>query len=42
MKRVGIRDTFTESGDLDGLMDKYGLAVTDIVDAAKSVIARKN
>ena len=42
MKRVGIRDTFTESGDLDGLMDKYGLAVTDIADAAKSVIARKN
>ncbi len=42
MKRVGIRDTFTESGDLDGLMDKYGLAVTDIAEAAKSVIARKN
>ena len=41
MKRIGIQDCFTESGDLDGLMDKYGLAVSDIVEGAKSVKARK-
>ena len=41
MKRVGIRDCFTESGDLDGLMDKYGLRVSDIAEAAKEVMARK-
>ncbi len=41
MCRVGIRDTFTESGDLDGLMDKYGIGVKDIVEAAKCVIRRK-
>ena len=41
MKRVGIQDTFTESGDLDGLMDKYGLAVEDIAAAAEEVIRRK-
>ncbi len=41
MKRVGIQDCFTESGDLDGLMDKYGLSVNDIAEAAKAVIARK-
>lgn len=41
MKRIGIRDTFTESGDHDALMDKYGLSVEDIVKAALEVIGRK-
>lgn len=40
-KRVGIPDTFTESGDHDLLMDKYGLAVSDIVEAAKAVLSKK-
>ncbi len=41
LKRVGIRDVFTESGDMDSLMDKYGLSVSDITAAAKEVIAKK-
>ncbi|MCI8996712.1 MAG: transketolase family protein [Lachnospiraceae bacterium] len=41
MKRVGIKDCFTESGDLDLLMDKYGIGVQDIVDGAKAVMAKK-
>lgn len=41
MKRVGIPDTFGESGDPDKLMEKYGLTVDNIVDAAHDVIKRK-
>lgn len=38
MKRLGIKDCFTESGDHDALMDKYGLSVDDIVKAALDLI----
>lgn len=38
MKRIGIRDCFTESGDMEELLDKYGISVQDIVDGAKEVI----
>jgi transketolase C-terminal domain/subunit len=31
MKCLGIADVFTESGPHDELLDKYGLAVADIV-----------
>lgn len=41
MKRVGIRDTFTESGEHYALLDKYGMSVSDIVSAVKETIARK-
>jgi transketolase len=41
MKRVGIPDTFGESGEPDELMEKYGLTVDNIVDAAHDVIRRK-
>ncbi len=41
MKRIGIQDCFTESGDMDALMDKYGLSVNDIVAGAKAVMTRK-
>ena len=41
MKRCGVPDCFAESGDHDPLMDKYGLAVDTIVEAAKATVARK-
>jgi len=41
MKRVGIPDTFGESGDSEELMEKYGLTVENIVDASHDVIRRR-
>jgi len=41
MKRVGIPDVFGESGACDELMDKYGLTVDSIVEAAHDVLKRK-
>ena len=41
MKRVGIPDSFGESGTSDELMQKYGLTVDDIVDGAHDVLKRK-
>ena len=41
MERVGISDTFTESGPYAELMDKYGLGIGDIVSAVKRAVARK-
>lgn len=41
LERVGVRDTFGESGRPEELLDKYHLAVTDIVQAARRAIARK-
>jgi transketolase len=40
MRRVGIPDTFGESGTPDELMAKYGLTVDNIVDGAHDVIKR--
>jgi len=42
IERVGIKDTFTETGPYFALLDKYGLGVTDIVRAANKVIRRKD
>lgn len=41
LQRVGIKDTFGESGKPHDLLVKYGLTAADIVKAVKSVIARK-
>ena len=41
MKRVGIPDVFGESGACDELMDKYGLTVDNVVEAAHDVLKRK-
>ena len=41
MQRIGVRDTFAESGPYLDLLDKYGLCYRHIEEAAKSVIARK-
>ncbi len=35
--RVGVKDTFGESGNPDELMEKYGLKAKDIVAAAKQI-----
>ncbi len=41
VRRVGIPDTFGESGEWDELMVRYGLTPENIVSAAKEVIKRK-
>lgn len=41
VKRVGVNDTFGESGKPSDLLDKYGLTVDNIVNSAKEVIKRK-
>jgi transketolase len=41
LERMGVPDTFTESGPYGALMDKYGLSVDGIVAAAQRAIARK-
>lgn len=41
LERVGVLDTFGESGTPDALLAKYNLTVADIVRAAKRVIQRK-
>jgi transketolase len=41
MKRIGVRDTFAESGDYDVLLEKHGLGVSHIIDAVKEVLKRK-
>lgn len=35
--RLGLQDVFPESGDAFGLLDRYGLGVRDIVEAAEKV-----
>lgn len=41
MERVGVLDTFGESGTPDALLAKYNLTVADIVRAGKRVVERK-
>ncbi|HHX44204.1 MAG TPA: transketolase family protein [Chloroflexi bacterium] len=41
MRRVGIADTFAESGPYLDLIDKYGLSARHIVTAAREVLQRK-
>ena len=41
MQRVGVRDTFAESGPYLAVIDKYGLTARHIVKAGESVLARK-
>ncbi|MEI6477843.1 MAG: transketolase C-terminal domain-containing protein [bacterium] len=42
MERIGVKDTFGESGTAGELMDRYGLRSTDIYEAALRVVARKS
>lgn len=39
---VAVNDTFGESGKPLELLDKYGLSIEDVYQAAKKVLARKN
>lgn len=41
MKRIGVRDTFTESGPYLDLIDKYGLSARHITGAVTQVLERK-
>lgn len=41
VKKVGIKDTFGESGTPDELLKKYGLTVDDIVNSVKEAMAKK-
>ena len=42
MQFVGIKDQYAESGDAQGLLEKYGLLPGDIVHAVDRVIAQKD
>jgi transketolase len=39
--RVGVKDSFGESGEPGELMKKYGLTVNDVIEAAKNAIAER-
>ncbi|PIS28318.1 transketolase [Candidatus Saganbacteria bacterium CG08_land_8_20_14_0_20_45_16] len=41
MGRVGMRDTFGESGKPDELLVKYGLTTQEIINSVKNVLGRK-
>jgi len=41
MQRIGVADTFAESGPYMDLLDKYGLSARHIAAAAERVVARK-
>jgi transketolase len=40
MAYVNLGDQYAESGDADGLLEKYGLTSTAVVDAVRRVIRR--
>jgi len=41
LERVGLPDTFAESGPYSELLDKYGMSVDAIADAVRRVLGRK-
>jgi len=41
MKRIGVRDTFAESGPYLDLLEKYGLSASHIAAAVETVVGRK-
>lgn len=41
MERIGVKDSFGESGKPNELLEKYGLTSANIVDAVKRIIDRK-
>jgi transketolase len=42
VEMVAIRDVFAESGNYDGLLEKYGLGVSNIVEKVKTAMRRKS
>jgi len=41
MERIGVKDSFGESGKPSELLEKYGMSVEDIKEAVKAVLKRK-
>jgi transketolase len=41
MRFVGLADTYTDSGDPDDLLEKFGLTAQDIISAAREAVAAK-
>jgi transketolase C-terminal domain/subunit len=41
MRFVGLADTYTDSGEPEDLLEKYGLTPMDIVKAAREAVAAK-
>jgi transketolase len=41
LERVGVNDTFTESGPYSDLLEKYGMSAEAVVAAAQRALARK-
>jgi transketolase len=41
-KRIGVKDTFAESGEFEELLVKYGLSTDDILRAACGVVEKKS
>ena len=41
MERIGLKDTFAESGEYERLLEKYGLSTKHIIEAVKRVLRRK-
>ena len=41
MERIGLRDTFAESGEYEELLEKYGLNTRHITEAARKAMGRK-
>jgi topoisomerase IA-like protein len=41
MDYIGVQDRFTESGEYNALMKKYGISVEAIVEKAKALVAAK-
>jgi transketolase len=42
MQRIGVRDTFAESGPYLALLEKYGMSARHIAEAVRQVVARKH
>jgi transketolase len=42
MRFVGLADTYTDSGDAEDLLEKYGLTANDIAKAAREAVAVKS
>ena len=40
MKRVGVEDTFGESGVADDVLEKYGLTVENIVNNVRELVSK--
>jgi transketolase len=42
MQRIGVRDTFAESGPYLEIIKKYGMSADHIAEAVEGVVARKD